>query len=261
MGALGDDRKREHGLVSARRARQRRRRRPRPRRSRSGRSRRASRRRRPRGSSARISSRSGDGRYGWWRRSSKAAASQSARPAAIPAPRRAARATLKVASACGISAGNASRASAVFTSTSGITATGVSGSVSAIRAIRPPRSGRRRRRGRRRGCRSGPRAARRGRAGPRASGPAPSTSSPRRGRARSSPRSSRARGRAGSGRPIRTASPSGEATRPNARMPMCAGSGGRRAVGHVDLVPEVERDPGRVEARAEVRRGRARTRA
>src|SRR5262249_46523059 len=48
----------------------------------------------PRGSSARISSRTDDGRYGWCNRSSNAAASQSAFCAAMPAPSRAARATL-----------------------------------------------------------------------------------------------------------------------------------------------------------------------
>ena len=159
----------------------------------------------PRGRSARIASRSGEGRYGWCRRSSNAAASRSASPRGDPcAEQRRAR--------------------------------DVEGRVGVRDLVRQrePRlrrlhllardHGDRRERQRVGDPRDLPvpgeagaageaggqvvgvtlERRRRARAGPRARAPAPSTSPPRPSRARSSPRSSRARARAGSGRPTRT---------------------------------------------------------
>ncbi len=108
-----------------------------PMRSRSGPSLTAWRRARPAGRSARSSRTSELSRYGSCTRSSSAASSRSALPDAAPAPSSAERATVNAASACGISAGRDSRAAAVPTRFAGTSATGSSGSVSAMRAMRP----------------------------------------------------------------------------------------------------------------------------
>src|SRR5581483_4926951 len=180
----------------------------------------------PAGGSARTASRMRDGRYGWCSRSLNAAASSRASAAAIPAPSSAARATLKLASSCETSAGSASLASGVRTFSCGTTAIGVSGSVSATRAIRPSQV--RQTPPARQAARlsewpsSGP---------PRASSSSSGSSCPVHLAAATRPRAivaaleprPRARGTRSVQSKLR---PSGEPTSPKARIPRCAGSGG-----------------------------------
>ena len=109
----------------------------RPRRSRSAPTPRASRRQRP---SEGLGERRPAGalaRYGSCTRSSNAAPNQSLHPDAAPAPSSAARASVNAASPCGTDSGSAARAASVRTRSAGTSATGVSGSMSAMRAIRP----------------------------------------------------------------------------------------------------------------------------
>ena len=181
----------------------------------------------PGGRSARISSRSGDGRYGWCSRSSNAAASRSARPAGDPGAEQ--RGPRDVEGGVGVrdlGRQREARLGGRSPSLRGPPRPALSGSESAIRAIRPsqvsvtppPRQAARLSEW----PSSGP---------PRASRSSSSSSCPVHFAAATIPSaivaalepSPRARGM----RSVHSNdSPSGEATRPNARMPMCAGSGG-----------------------------------
>ena len=215
----------------------------------------------PVGRSARISSRSGDGRYGWCSRSSKAAVSQSAPARGDPGAEQ--RRPGDVEGRVGVrDLGGQREARLGGRAPSPRGPPPPASAAASRRSARSarPRSARRRRRGRRPGCRSGPRAARRERAGPRARAPAPSTSSPRPSRARSSPRSSRARARAGCGPSTRTTAPRAR-RRGRTRGCRCApGRAARRSLRTSTSFHRSSATRGAVEPRAEVRRGRGRAR-
>ena len=212
---------------------------------------------------ARTTSSTSEGRYGSWSQSSSAAANSVASPLAAPAPSRAARPALAAASACGTVAGSAPRDALVDVRELGMMAIAASGSVSAIRAIfpsqarvRPPRSA----------------APRLSACGSSVSPAASSSSGLASGAAATSPSAIAAADEPSprsSGIAFRTGSclPAGSARSAYARTARlsCVGESSAApspstttpaSVRHLELVPEIERDGGGVEAGADVRGGR-----